>query len=74
MVDYVSHIVNSVPCVYSKKWRCVIDASIGLNPYCLKRKITLDNLTSIHKVICQGDFMTVSDLDSGYWHVPIHAS
>ena len=73
-VDYVPHRVNPVSCVYSKKWRCVLDASIVLNPYCLKREITLDDLTSIHKVVRQGDFMTVSDLDSGYWHVPIHAS
>ena len=46
----------------------------GLNPYCLKRKITLHNLRSIHKVLKKGDFMTVSDLDSGYWHVPVHPS
>ena len=59
-------------CVFSKKWRCVLDASIGLNPYCVSRKITLDDLSCIHKVLKQGDFMTVSDLDSGYWHVPIH--
>ena len=52
------HIVNPVSCVFSKKWRCVLDASIGLNPYCIKRKITLDNLSSIHKVVS-------SDLDSG---------
>ena len=67
------HIVNPVSCVFSKKWRCVLDASIGLNPYCIKRKISLDNLSSIHKEVRQGDYMAVSDLDSGYWHVPIHA-
>ena len=68
------HVINPVSCVFSKKWRVVLDASIGLNPFCLKRKITLDDLRSIHKVLKKGDFMTVSDLDSGYWHVPIHAS
>ena len=41
----------------------MLDASIGLNPFCV-----------IYKVIQKGDFMTVSDLDSGYWHVPVHAS
>ena len=71
-VDFVPHIVNPVSCVYSKKWRCVLDASLGLNPWCQSRKITLDDLTSLHRVLRQGDFMTVSDLDSGYWHVPIH--
>lgn len=68
------HIVNPVSCVYSKKWRCVLDASLGLNPFCLKRKIQLSDLKSIDKILEEGDFMTVSDLDSGYWHVPIHPS
>ena len=72
-VDYIPHVVNPMSCVFSKKWRCVLDASIGLNPYCKKRKITLDDLSCIHKIVKKGDFMTVSDLDSGYWHVPIHA-
>ena len=71
-VDYVPHVVNPMSCVFSKKWRCVLDASIGLNPYCVSRKITLDDLSCIHKILKRGDFMTVSDLDSGYWHVPIH--
>ena len=71
-VDYIPHVVNPMSCVFSKKWRCVLDASIGLNPYCRKRKITLDDLSCIHKILKRGDFMTVSDLDSGYWHVPIH--
>ena len=31
------HIVNPLSCVFSKKWRVVLDASRGLNPYCLKR-------------------------------------
>ena len=51
-----------------------MNASICLNPYCVNLKISLDELTSISKVIKQGDFMTVSELDSGYWHVPIPAS
>ena len=71
-VDVAPHIVNPVSCVFSKKWRCVLDASLGLNPWCLRRKISLDDLTSLHRVINRGDFMTVSDLDSGYWHVPVH--
>ena len=38
------HIVYPVSCVFSKKWRCVLEASIGLNPYCIKRKITLRDI------------------------------
>ena len=68
------HIVNPLSCVFSKKWRVVLDASRGLNPYCLKRKIVLDDLRSVSNVVKEGDFMTVSDHDSGYWHVPINVS
>ena len=68
------HIVNPLSCVFSRKWRVVLDASRGLNPYCLKRKIVLDDLRSIGNVVKEGDFMTVSDHDSGYWHVYIDVS
>ena len=56
MVDYIPHVVNPMSCIFSKKWRCVLDASIGLNPYCLKRKICLDDLSSIHKIVQTGEF------------------
>jgi hypothetical protein len=32
----------------------------------------LDDLKSLPGVLKQGDFMTVNDLDSGYWHVSIY--
>jgi hypothetical protein len=66
------HIVNPCSVVYSNKWRCVLDASQGLNDYCLKRHTKLDDLSVLSGVLQQGDFMTVNDLDSGYWHVPIY--
>ena len=43
----------------------------GLNPYCTKRGIVLEDLGHIQHTVKQGDFMMVNDLDSGYWHVPI---
>ena len=52
--------------------RCVLDASLLLNPFCLKRKTRLADLSVIPFILREGDFMTVNDLDSGYWQVPIH--
>ena len=40
------HIVNPCSVVFSKKWRCVLDASLLLNPFCLKRKTRLADLSA----------------------------
>ena len=66
------HIVNPCSVVYSKKRRCVLDASLLLNPFCVKRKTRLADLSAIPLILREGDFMTVNDLDSGYWEIPIH--
>ena len=58
--------------VFSNKWRLVLDCSRGLNPWCEKRGIRLDDLSHITNTIQRGDYMVVNDLDSGYWHVPVH--
>ena len=58
--------------VFSNKWRLVVDASRHLNPYIIDRKIKLEDLDVGEKMLKQGDFMTTSDLDSGYWHIPLH--
>ena len=71
-VNSKPHIVNPVSVVYSKKWRCVLDASLHLNPLCVKRKTRLADLSCIPLILREGDYMTVNDLDSGYWQVPIH--
>ena len=60
------HIVNPFSVVYSKKWMCVLEASILLNPFCLKRKTCLADLSCIPLILREGDFRTVNDLDSGY--------
>ena len=44
----------------------MVDASRGLNPYCTKRGIALEDLGHIQHTVKQGDFMMVNDLDSGY--------
>ena len=64
-------VVLPLSVVFSKKWRLVVDASRTLNPYCLKRKIKLEDLTHVQNVVRQNDYMVVNDLDSGYWHVQI---
>ena len=62
------------PCsfVFSQKLRCVFDASQWLNKFCVRRKTVLTDLSRIPYLVRQGDFMTVNDLDSGYWQVPIY--
>ena len=67
-------IVLPLSLVLSNKLRLVIDASRGLNPHCTSRGIKLDDLTSIANTVKKGDFLVVNDLDSGFFHVPIHPS
>ena len=62
-VDYQPHIVNPCSVVFSKKWRCVLDAGQCLNKYCCKRPTKLADLSCIHQLLRQGDYMTVNDLD-----------
>ena len=57
--------------VFSKKLRVVVDASRHLNPYLLDRKVKLESLDICEKLVQQGDWQVVTDLDSGYWHVPL---
>ena len=48
-----------------------MDASRGLNHFCTKRGIVLEDLEHVQHTVRQGDFMMVNDLDSGHWYVPI---
>ena len=58
--------------VFSKKLRLVVDASRHLNPYLKDRKIKLEDLNVSEQMLKQGDFQMTTDLDSGYWHVPLN--
>ena len=58
--------------VYSNKWRLVLDASRGLNPYCTARGVKLDDHSSIPATVKPHSYMVVNDLDSGFWHIRIH--
>ena len=49
----------------------MVDASRHINLYIKKIKDSLDDLAFL---IQEKDFLAVDDLDSGYWHVPLHPS
>ena len=66
------HIVNPCSVVFSRKLRCVLDASQHLNKFCVRRRTSLADLSRLPDLIREGDYMTVNDLDSGYWQVPIY--
>ena len=71
-VDVKPYIVLPMSVVFSKKLRLVVDASRHLNPYLEDQKIKLEDLDVGEQMIKDGDFQTAADLDSGYWHVPLH--
>ena len=57
--------------VFSKKLRLVVDASRGLNPYLMDRKVKLETLDRAEQVVKEEDWQTKQDLDSGYWHLAL---
>ena len=68
------YVVLPMSGVHSNKWRLVLNASQGLNPWCKKRSFKLDNLGHLSNVLARGDFMVCNDFDSGYWHLPVAES
>jgi hypothetical protein len=66
------YITLPISVVFSKKLRLVVDGSRHLNPFLQDRKIKLEGLDVNEQIILQGDYQTTADLDSGYWHVPLH--
>ena len=59
------YIVLPLSVVFSRKLRLVVDASRGLNPYLVDRKVRLENLEVAEMTLSQGEWQTKSDLDSG---------
>ena len=70
--DYLVNMPLSV--VYSNKWNLVVDASRHINPFVRKCTVKLDTLDDFAQLVQQNDFLAVNDLDSAYWHVPLHPS
>ena len=60
--------------VFSNKMRLVVDASRHLNPYVEMEKTKLDSLDDLTCLVERGEWCSVDDFDSGYWHVPLHES
>ena len=71
-VDGPSYLELHLSVVYSNKWRLVVDASRHLNPFLRKRTIKLEDLSAMADLVQQDDFLSTDDLDSGYWHMPLH--
>ena len=61
-------IINPIRCVFSNKWRLVVDCRL-LNAYVQKRKTKLEDLSVNPSVFSHGDFMSTNDLEKGYWQV-----
>ena len=73
-VPWKPYIVNPISCVFSNKWRLVVDCRL-LNPFVQKRKIKLEDLSILPNLVSQGDYMSTDDLEKGYWQVklnPLH--
>ena len=64
-VTYRPLVVNPILCVYSNKWRLVVDCRL-LNPYVAKRKIKLEDLHCVHTMVSKGAYMSTDDLEKGY--------
>ena len=46
----------------------------GTSPFVTKHKVKLDSFEDFAFMLKEGDYLAVDDLDSGYWHVPLHPS
>ena len=73
-VPGLSRVEVPLSVVFSNKWRLLVDTSRHINPYVEKRKACLDSLDDVADLVKEGSYIAVDDLDSGYWHVPLHPS
>ena len=72
-VSWKPWIINPIMCAYSNKWRLVIDCRL-LNPYLIRRKTKLEDLSLVSSIIEKGDYMSTDDLKSGYWQIRLNPS
>ena len=63
--------MNPISCVYSNKWRLVVDCRL-LNPYVAKHKIKLEDLRCVPTMVSKGGYMSTDDLEKGYWQVRLN--
>ena len=67
-------IIMPLSAVFSNKLRLVVDASQHINLFVTKRKVKLDSLEDFAFLVKKEDFVAMDNLDTGYWHVPLHPS
>ena len=65
-VPYKPKIIYSIYCIFTNKWRLVVDCRL-LNPYVVKRKIKLEDLSCVPSIVSKNDFMSTDNLEKGYW-------
>ena len=70
-VSYRPHIVNPISCVFTNKWRLIVDCTL-LNPYVAKHKIKLEDLSCVPAMVSKGDYMSKDDLEKGYGQVKLN--
>ena len=54
-------IVNPMSVIYSNKWRLVLDGSRGLNPFCTRRVVKLEDLSHVARTVGRNNFMVVNE-------------
>ena len=67
-------VIMPLSVVYSNNLRLGVDTSLHINLYVTKQKVKLDLLKEFTFLVENEDFVVVDDLDSGYWHLPLHPS
>ena len=45
-----------------------------LNPYLVKHKIKLEDLSCVHTMVSKGNFMSTDNLEKGYWHIKLNSN
>ena len=68
-----SIVINPISCVFTNKWRLVVDCRL-LNPYNIKRKIKLEDLSVISKIVSRHDYISTDNFEKGYWQVKLNSS
>lgn len=70
-VDAPPHCVNPLTVAEGKKLRLVLDLR-HVNPYLTKRKFRYEDLDTVTEMLQSGDYFTMFDLVSAYYHINIH--
>ena len=70
-VPWKPRVINPLTATYSNKWHLVMDCRL-LNPFVTKRKVKLEDLVVVPALVSEGDFMSMDDLEKGYWQFALN--